>query len=170
MSRPTDEQLKASCIGNASKEAGSCADASSELFQKSWSPLPRPKERRRISVYINRSYAQDHWALAAQWDGDVEDVIIDNTIAQFGGDEMVFIGSTNQWMARLGELLNGASVVLDPGNRLYKEAFDKELELETAYELEQKRLTSMVSKESNISETLQKNSKNKPKGSRCVIL
>jgi hypothetical protein len=168
MSRPTDEQLKASCIGNASKEAGSCAVASSELFQKYWSPLPRPKERRRISVYIDRIYAQDHWALAAKWDGDEEDVIIDNTIAQFGGTEMVFIGSTNQWMARLGELLNGASVVLDPGNRLYKEAFDRELN--TACELEQKRLTSMVSMESNISETLQKNSKNKPKRSGCVIL
>jgi hypothetical protein len=39
-----------------------------------------------------------------RWHATGEEVIVDATIQQFGGDERIFIGSYDDWVARLQEL------------------------------------------------------------------
>jgi hypothetical protein len=172
MPRPTEDQLSAWCIRSASSEAGSCRAASNTLYYQFWSPLELPKDKRTIRVYIDRGWAQDHWAFAAIWAGDNEETVIDNTIGQFNGEKMVFIGTIDQWLAKLSELLRTDKVKLDPEGELYDAAFERERKQRgAAYILEQERNAATASEEAHIAETLQKSKAKKSNTSgRCVIL
>jgi hypothetical protein len=174
MSRPTNEQLKTWCFASATSDSGTCEANSAQLKEMTWGSLEKPIAKRMIKVYIDRGYAQNHWAFAAKWEGDDAETVIDNTIGQFNRVKMVFIGSIDQWIAELREFLRTDKVTLDPDGRLYTAAFDKEVEEEerkAAYTLELERQSATVSKEAHIAATLQKNSpKKSDKTGCCVIL
>jgi hypothetical protein len=177
MPRPTDEQLTAWCIESATSESGTCRDKSAELKRKSWGSLQKPVTTKMISVYIDRGYAQDHWALAAKWEGDDAETVIDNTIGQFNREILVFIGSIDLWIAKLRVFLNTDKVTLDPSNSLYLAALCSDVmedDRKSAPTLESERQRATASKEAHIAATLQKNSPKKSgksrKSGRCVIL
>lgn len=175
MARPTDKQLEDWCLPSATSEQGSCYANSAQLKDMTWGSLDRPIKTRLIRVYIDCGHAQDHWAFAAKWAGDDAETVIDNTIGQFNDKAMVFIGSMEQWFAKLGEFLHTDKITLDPDGRLHWAAFEKELEKKeekkAAPILELQRNAATSSTQARMAATLQKKSPKKSgKSGRCVIL
>jgi len=163
MTRPTNEELHAWCIATASSKPGTCHAESANLYRKTWKGLDKPRDKGIYHLYIDRGYAQDHHAFYGSWDGDAEPVVIDNTISQFGGSEMVFIGTKAEWMKQVGSLTGAKSVKEDDrGGTLYKKAFSAEQgdssesseSPRPAYEMEQSRNAPKASKDVHVKKAL----------------
>jgi len=122
MGRPTDEQIRAWALFASSRADGSCDDASTRLFGRTWHPYDNPSFKERIAVYIKQEgHARNHWALSATWTGEGE-TIIDSTIGQFDQHERIFVGTRTEWLAALRAVLPGVSIEIDAGARTYRKA------------------------------------------------
>lgn len=88
-------------------------------------------------------------------------MVIDNTIKQFGGEAMIFIGSKAEWMEEVQRLTSAKSVAEDDRHgALYKPAYEAELEAEraiaTAAAQEQQRNALWASRDAHENKCLQK--------------
>jgi hypothetical protein len=134
MGRPTDKQIVAWAREKASRKAGSCDCASTQLFLLSWGSYDAPKVKERVAVHIKEpGHARNHWALSATWAGDEEATIVDCTIGQFGGDVLVFVGTMQAWLSALEERIPMVPIDLDPGGKMYRQAFLVELTPDAAH-------------------------------------
>jgi hypothetical protein len=159
MPRPDQTYINAQALKFVSAEKGSCDKESDELCTAArlWSNAPR--KCYQIHALVRGAYPQNHIAMAALWTDDAEDnrLIVDPTIAQFGGDPRVFIGTAQEWLDELSRLHGGASAELDPGGRKFNSAFMDELaETRTAAVHQEQRRSAHVSKDSHMADTLKK--------------
>jgi len=159
MARPDHDYIHALALKFVSAERGSCDRVSDELCTAAlfWSNAPR--KCYPIHALVRGDYAQNHIAMAALWTGDADDnrLIVDPSIAQFGGDPRVFIGTAAEWLAELSRLHSGAPAELDPGGRNFNSAWMHELpEAKTAAVHQEQRRSSRVSQDSHMADTLKK--------------
>lgn len=156
MARPDHAYIRAQALKFVSAERGSCDDVSKKLCIAAlfWSNAPR--DCYPVHALIRCDYAQNHIAMAALWTGDADDnrLIVDPSIAQFGGDPRVFIGTAAEWLAELGRLHNGAPAELDPGGHNFNKAWMAEAK--TAAVHQEQRRSSHVSQDSHIADTVKK--------------
>lgn len=159
MSRPEHTYINAQALKFVSAERGSCDAVSDELCTAAlfWSNAPR--KCYQIHALVRGAYAQNHIAMAALWVGDADDnrLIVDPTIAQFGGDPRVFIGTEQEWLAELSRLHGNAPAELDPGGRKFNSAWMHELaDKKTAAVHQEQRRSASVSQQSHMAGTLKK--------------
>ncbi|GAB3791054.1 hypothetical protein [Dyella agri] len=159
MPRPDHTYINAQALKFVSDARGSCDQVSDELCTAAlfWSNAPR--KCYPIHALVRGDYAQNHIAMAALWSGDDDNdrLIVNPTIAQFGGDRRVFIGTADAWLAELSRLHNGAPAELDPGGSKFNSAWMHELpEAKTAAVQQEQRRSSHVSQDSHMADTLKK--------------
>lgn len=159
MPRPDHAYIRAQALKFVSDVRGSCDKVSDDLCTAAlfWSNSPRACYQ--IHALIQCGYAQNHIAMAALWTGDAEDdrLIVDPSIAQFGGDPRVFIGTVQEWLAELSRLHHDAPAKLDPGGRMFlSAALDELAEKKTAAIQQEQRRSSRVSQDSHMAATLKK--------------
>jgi len=159
MARPDHDYIRAQALKFVSAERGSCDRVSDELCAAARSWRNSPRRCYPIHALIRCGYAQNHIAMAALWAGDADDdrLIVDPSIAQFGEDPRVFIGTAAEWLAELSRLHNGASAELDPAGRKFNSAWLEELaQASTAAIQQEQRRSSRVSQDSHMADTVKK--------------
>lgn len=106
MSRLTNEQLKSWALPYSTREKGDCAGVTKQLLEATFANYAgdEPTERKKKGVRIPLREKTSHVGVLLSWHATGEEVIVDATIQQFGGDERVFVGSYDDWVARLQEL------------------------------------------------------------------
>lgn len=113
MSRLTDKQLKAWALPYSTQNKGDCAGVTKQLLEASFGNYAGdpPTERRKKAVRIPLREKTSHTGVLLRWDDTGEEVIVDATIQQFGGEKRVFVGSYDEWVGRL-KVLNSVDHVV----------------------------------------------------------
>lgn len=106
MSRLTNEQLKLWALPYSTNAKGDCAGVTKQLLEAPFSNYAGdpPNERRKKAVRIPLREKTSHMGVLLCWKALGDEVMVDATIQQFGGDERVFVGSFAAWEARLQAL------------------------------------------------------------------
>jgi len=159
MSRPDNAYIEALALKFVDDTRGSCDLRSHELCTAALFWRQAPRTCYQIRALIRCDYAQNHIAMAALWAGDDEDnrLVVDPTIAQFGGSRRVFIGTVQGWLDELSQLHHGAAAELDPGGRKFILAsMDEQMEAKTAAVHQEQGRSAGVSLHSHMADTLKK--------------
>lgn len=103
MPRLTNEQLKSWALPYSTNEKGDCFGVTKQLKKAPFAGYAgeEPDERIKKAIRIPLREKTSHVGLLLRWNATGEEVLVDATIQQFGGDERVFVGSYDEWVARL---------------------------------------------------------------------
>lgn len=166
MPRLSNEQLKTWALRYSSAEKGACHDVTTELMEANFANFDGepPTTRSKKGVRIELREKTAHVGLLLRWNATNEEVIVDATIQQFGGDERVFVGSYADWIIRLKALTSAQKVEdVDADFGFMYDILD-DLQGMSATELnDQRRSVGNASSETRQAQTLKK-------GCGCTIL
>lgn len=159
MSRLTNEQLKRWALPHSTNRKGDCAGVSDYLLTANFANFigDRPSSRKKKAVTLEGEEKTSHVGILLRWNDTNEEVIVDATIQQFGGEERVFVGSYDDWVDRLKQLTHAqkATPIDSDYGGLY-DVLDTLDSLSAMNANSQRRSTGIASGETLQAETLKK--------------
>ncbi|MDW2981453.1 MAG: hypothetical protein WBG81_11225 [Rhodanobacter sp.] len=156
MSRLTNEQLTDWALPYSTRNKGDCAGVTKLLLDVGFGNYvgDPPTERRKKAVRIPLREKTSHTSVLLRWAHTGEEVIVDATIQQFGGERRVFVGSYDEWVACLKALTHVDHV--EPVDADYGFMYDVLDTLDTLDKDDLRRSTGGTSSEAHRAETLNK--------------